>query len=148
MAKDLHGKKSVDEINQELENCECTYCKSLKMELVMRGKDETRRVHKLFRKSVTILDLDARATHYIYEEHNIRTLADLIDTGASDLMKFKRIGLKSVNTIKEKLKHYGLHLNMDVPTRFLSEEYFDGLVKRARILDKLDAIQLEKGLVS
>jgi DNA-directed RNA polymerase alpha subunit len=128
MEQNKHAGKSVDEINQELENCKCAYCKSLEKELVMREAAETRRIHKLFRKPVTVLDLDVRATHYIYEAHNIRNLADLIDTGESDLLKFKRIGRKSVNTIKEKLKRYGLHLDMNVPTRLLSEEYFDGLV--------------------
>jgi len=116
-----HASKSVDEINSELEDCRCGYCMSLEVELEMRKAEETRRRYKLFRTSVTVLDLDVRATHYIYEKHNIRTLADLIDTGASQLMKFKRIGRKSVNTIIEKLKRYGLHLDMDVPARFLSK---------------------------
>jgi DNA-directed RNA polymerase alpha subunit len=116
-----HAAKSIDEIAKELENCMCAYCVELQVELMRRGINETRKLHNLFRTSVTVLDLDRRATSYIYERHNIRTLADLVYNAPSELMKFQHIGHKSVNIIIEKLKRYDLKLGMHVPVRFLTK---------------------------
>jgi len=81
---------------------------------------ETERLKDLVLKSIEDTELTPRAKNSLQSE-NIKTVADLVTKTDEDLLKFKNLGRKSLDEIKETLGTMGLTLGMDL-TQVLEAE--------------------------
>lgn len=83
---------------------------------------------KLLNSSLEILELSVRARNalhngamreltkdgnYVYKEHKIKTVAQLIDTTAKELSQFRCLGKDTLTEIQKKLAKFGLCLKKD-----------------------------------
>ncbi len=78
-----------------------------------RQVKETERLRELVLKAIDEMDLSVRAKNSLHNE-NINTIGDLVSRTDEDLLKFKNLGRKSLDEIKETLGTMGLSLGMDV----------------------------------
>lgn len=82
---------------------------------VAAGVDEE--LLRKLRMPIGDLDLSVRASNCL-DSARIRTVAELITKGDSDLLKVRSFGKTSLREVKKKLEEIGLALGMDLPEGF------------------------------
>ncbi len=82
-------------------------------EQVGETDEDILRIRRLLRKPVDELELSVRSANCL-KEAKIRTIADLVSRGESDMLKFKNFGRKSLNELADVLSEYGLYFGFDV----------------------------------
>ena len=74
-----------------------------------KGADERERLRKLLNMSVNEIELSVRAANCL-NNANITTVGELAQKTEADMLKYRTVGRKSLNEIKEKMKELGLCL--------------------------------------
>jgi DNA-directed RNA polymerase subunit alpha len=75
--------------------------------------EEIVRVRKLLDKSVEELELSVRSSNCL-RAAEIKTIADLVQKGEPEMLKFRNFGRKSLKEIQDILGEMGLHFGMDI----------------------------------
>jgi hypothetical protein len=96
-------KKENERLSFQLKQCTCEVGETLKM------SDEEERFSKLLATAIYDLDLSVRSCNGL-KAARVETLKDLIDCTEADLMKYRYLGKKSLEEIKELLSGYNLSL--------------------------------------
>lgn len=78
------------------------------------------RIRKQLDKSVEELELSVRSSNCL-RAAEIKTIAELVQKGEAEMLKFRNFGRKSLKEIQDILAEMGLHFGMDVSPYFESK---------------------------
>ena len=79
--------------------------------------EEKVRIRKLLDKSVDELELSVRSSNCL-RAAEIKTIADLVQKGEAEMLKFRNFGRKSLKEIQDILGDMNLHFGMDITSYY------------------------------